>query len=50
MKTIHFMCHVPGEVYAVDVYALSEKDAREQVRERFGLRRLPAGTAFWKAN
>lgn len=45
----HFYIHVPGWVYAMDVYGINEQDARKKFREQQGFSRLPKGTAVWKA-
>ncbi len=45
---IHFMLWIPGRVYASDVYAESEAEARRQYRERYGYGRLPKGTQVWE--
>ena len=45
---IHWMLWIPGRVYASDVYADSEAEARRWYRERYGYSRLPNGTQVWR--
>ena len=41
--------HCPGMVYAGDsIYGKTEGEARAQLREYLGLKRLPRGTGVWK--
>ena len=46
----HFYFRLPGEFYPHDVYARSEKEAREKIRELLDLRRLPRGTEVWASD
>jgi len=46
--TKRFFFHVPGWVYAGNVYGSSEREAREAARKSLGVSRLPRGTAFWE--
>lgn len=45
---IHWMFLIPGHVYASDVYASSEAEARAWYRKRYGYLRLPNGTQVWR--
>lgn len=47
---IHWMVCVPGCIYASDVYASSEAEARAWYRNRYGYLRLPNGTQVWRKN
>jgi hypothetical protein len=42
-----FWFHCPGMVYAGNVYARNEREARAAARESLGVSRLPAGSAVW---
>ena len=46
----HFYFRLPGDFYPGDVYAKSEKEAREKLRELLGVKRLPKGTEVWQSN
>jgi hypothetical protein len=39
--------HAPFMVYAVNVYAATEREARAKFRAFLGVHRLPAGSAVW---
>lgn len=44
-----FWFHYPGMGYAANWYtASSKKEARQQIREWLGLKRLPNGFAIWE--
>lgn len=45
----HYWIDIPSATYAYDEYADSEEEARRQYRERYGYRRLPAGTLVYPA-
>lgn len=47
IKSNHWMLFYPGEFYAGDLAyhkPVNEREVREDVRERYGVKRLPAGT------
>jgi len=47
VKSMHWMLFYPGEFYAGDLAyykPVNEKEVREDVRERYGIKKLPAGT------
>jgi hypothetical protein len=45
----HFMYHNPrGGFYALDVYAKNLKEARAQVRENLGVKRLSDDVGVWE--
>lgn len=46
-RLLHYMGHVPGWQFAEDIYATDERDARAQLRESAGCRRLPSGSDVW---
>lgn len=43
-----FWAHQPGMVYAVNIYADNEREARRKLREFLGVRRLRPGSAVWR--
>lgn len=43
----HYMGHIPGWSFAIDLYAENEADARAELRSEAGVTRLPAGSAVW---
>jgi len=44
----HYYAHAPGMVYAISVWAKSEREARAEFRRFLGRKRLPAGSAVWR--
>lgn len=44
-----YKAHLPGDFYGVHVYAENLQDARSQLRENLGIRRLPAGTSVYES-
>ena len=47
LKKYYF--HVPGAVYAYDIWAENMKDCRKRIREFFGVSRLPNNLPIWPA-
>ena len=47
-QVVRWYAHAPGMVYAVNVYAKDEREAREKLRAFLGVKRLPPGSAVWK--
>jgi hypothetical protein len=43
----HYMGHIPGWQFAVDIYAENEVNARRKLREIEGVNRLPSGSSVW---
>lgn len=43
-----WFAHAPGMVYAVNVYARNEREAREAFRKFLNVARLPNGSAVWE--
>ena len=43
----HYHFHWPGMIYAANVDAHNEREARAIVRSWYGFKRLPNQTAFW---
>lgn len=49
-KLVKWYFHVPGAVYAYDIWAgPSERSARQAIREFYKIDRLPKGLPIWKA-
>lgn len=49
-KMIRWYFHVPGAMYAYDIWAgPKERDARRAIREFYGVKRLPPNLSIWKA-
>lgn len=42
--------HAPGMVYAINVTARNEAEARAKLRAFLGCNKLPPGCAAWEAN
>jgi hypothetical protein len=47
-RVVRWYAHAPGMVYAVNVYAKDDREAREKLRDFLGVKRLPAGSSVWK--
>ena len=48
MSTHRWWAHMPGMVYAINIYADSEREAREKFRKFLKVDRLPNGSAVWR--
>ena len=42
-----YYVHIPGLIYAANIYAYSEQEARKVVLECLGVSQLPYGTIAW---
>lgn len=47
MSDRHFAALLPGAAHYEDVYAPNLKEAREKLRRRYDLKRLPRFTQLW---
>ena len=43
----HYYGHAPGMVYAITIYAKNAQEARAQLRDFLGVKRLPKGSTVW---
>lgn len=46
----HYYFVLPGTFYPGDIYARNEKEARENLRNLMGRKRLPTGTDVWQSD
>jgi hypothetical protein len=46
----HFYFRLPGDFYPGDIYAESVEEARKELRELLGVKRLPKGTDVWRSD
>mgnify|MGYP003420858084 FL=1 len=44
-----FYFHVPGAMYAYDIWAKNMRDCRQRIREFYGITRLPNNLPIWPA-
>jgi len=49
-KRKHYYVLLPGDFYPLDAWARNEEEARAQIREWLGVRRLPRGTQVWRSD